>query len=233
MSHYNKYNLNSLYRYFSDINHMQKFIERGEVYCNSLSFFLSCEEKSRRDETEDACVYRPLSGLEVFNQTTQTKPILSMQFNSKVKEPNRIFIFCMSGVLSETLYKKFKAQACVEIFNADEFRNRLSAKISSKFKEGILKNDQLLSDFVTYVSTADPPGVRHACPDQIIMAKSDRFKDEVEYRFAFADCADAFEVNNVEYTLSEGTVPTLSTKEKSVLEIGPLSDICKVTEDFK
>jgi hypothetical protein len=218
-----------IYKYFGNKEHLKKFLERGEIYFNSLSFFLSCEDNSRRDETEDTYIYAPKNGLRVNNLTTSSEHTLIGQLNSKVKEPNRIFVFCASGDLSKHLYKKFCAQGCVAILDVEEFNRRLHSKIKEARRQGTIENDELLSEFVTYYSPNSEPGTRHACPDQIIMSKRDIYRDEKEYRFAFADYAGAFEVNNVEYSLAlHPPPPTASTYGSQILQIGSLADICNI-----
>src|SRR5690606_811202 len=105
----------SLYRYFSDKEHLRKFMERGEVYINSLSYYLTCESESRRDPSEDANIYAPESGLVITNQTTGMTFTVPAQLISKVGGADRIFVFCASTQLSDHLYRKFAAAGCVRI----------------------------------------------------------------------------------------------------------------------
>lgn len=217
-----------IYKYFGEKKHLNSFLEDGEVYFNSLSFFISCEDKSRRDNEEGTCIYRPTGGLLVTNLTTQKTFTLPGQFNSKIKSPDRIFVFCVSNDLSKDLYQKFRAQGCIEILDAEEFKRRLQSQITEAHRQGKLGSDQLMAGPVSYFPLNEEPGTRHACPDQIVMAKSEDYKDEKEFRFAFSLDAGAFDVNNVEYSLSPSSVPTNSGLASQTFRLGSLVDICKV-----
>lgn len=94
----------------------------------------------------------------------------------------------------------------------------------------------LLAGEVEYFDSQHEPGTRHACPDQIVMSKVDRYSDEKkterysdekEYRFAFAIDKDAFAVNNVSYSLAHDLGSPNYALDKRVLILGNLSDICR------
>lgn len=224
--------MNSVYKYFGNKNHLCAFVENGEVYLNSLSYFISCEDASRRDESEDTYVYRPQAGLQINNLTTGQSFILPVQLNSKIQGADDIYLFCTSTELSESLFKKFGAYGCVEIFDVEAFKNRLNLKIKEFLQQENYGSDQLLDGPVVYYDASNEPETRHACPDQIVMAKPERFGEEREYRFAFSKIANTFQVNQVDYTLSS-KMPISTTKHGSVLlQLGSLSDICR-TVSFK
>ena len=222
----------SIYKYFEERSHMEEFLQDGLVYFNSLSYFLSCEDPSRKDSEEDTYVYRPNVGLRVHNLTTKKEFILfDMQINSKVTNPHQIFIFCASIKLNKVLYEKFKSKGCVEIFRSDVFKERIQSQIDILYGQKILGCNQLLSGPVDYYSCNDEPGVRHALPEKIIMQKSaDKYGEEGEYRFALAEDCNAFAVNNVKYFLSTKSVSTSTPPNHKILRLGPLLDICRVAE---
>ena len=113
-----------IYKYFGNQAYLDSFLA-GEVYFNSLSFFLSCEDMSRRDDAEDRFIFRPHRGLQVTNHTTRSEFVLHGQLNSRVKNPDRIFIFCASTKYCRSLIRKFGAQCCVEVSNVQEFKRRI------------------------------------------------------------------------------------------------------------
>ena len=224
--------MTSLFKYFGDKKWMKSFLEDGEVYFNSLSYFISCEDKSRKDINEDACIIKPDEGLEITNLRTQQTLIFDGQLNSKVKAPDRIYVFCTSTEFNEKLYQKFNAQGCVEISDVDKFKNRLQSKITETYRQERFGNDQLIAAPVNYFSLSDEPLARHACPDQIVMGKDENYKEEKEYRFAFSLDAGVFDVNNVTYNLSRSSVPTNSKLTHQILCLGSLLDICKDTKSM-
>jgi hypothetical protein len=86
----------------------------------------------------------------------------------------------------------------------------------------------LLQGDVDYYKEENEPGVRHACPDKIIMSKVHRFSDEREYRYAFALDKNAFQVNNVDYSLSNDVTISNTVGRPRILKLGNLLDICKI-----
>ncbi len=221
--------MSPIYKYFSKQCHLQSFLENGEIYFNSLSYFLSCDDDSRRDRSEDVTLYRPKSGL-VGNIVTTGKPFAlpAQQLISRVNASDSIFVFCTSAEFSVRLYQKFNAEGCIEISNPDEFKERLQAKINELVDGGNGANKTLLAGRIEYYDSAESPGARHACPDQIVMAKPDHFSDEAEFRFAFAKDQNAFDVNNVQYSISsELDAPNAASRHLS-LRLGSLTDICQV-----
>ena len=222
---------NKIFKYFKNSTFQNQFVDLGEVYFNSLSYFLTCEDSARRDITEPLNVYRPDSGLKI-NITDSEKTLTDQRFLiSQIKNPHRVFIFCTSLEFSGHLQKKFDASGCVEIYDLSEFKKRLQKALIYKSRLGLIKNKTLLSDKIQYYEVKNEPKARHACPDQIIMSKPfDDFSDEKEYRFAFSRDKDAFNVNNVQYLLSPQIPLTTWPNSHQVLRLGSLRDICKIVD---
>lgn len=198
------------------------------MYFNSLSYFLNCEENSRRDETENVNIYRPSGGLVINNLATGETFTVQAQLNSQVDGADRIFIFCVSAEYSTHLQSKFCAYGCVEISDVDTFKDRLQSKIKDHLGMSELKREAFLSGLVDYYNITAAPGARHACPDQIVMAKPERFAEEKEYRFAFTDDVTLFDVNNVRYDVSSGAHQASPISGHALLKLGSLADICKI-----
>lgn len=198
---------------------------KGEVFFNTLSYFLSCEDLARRDANEGTNIYKPPDGLEVTNVTTNQKFKDHRGLISRIKHPERVFVFCTSLELSDNLFKKFSASGCAEISDVKELSNRISRHLRRSAHK--IKNKEILSGRVEYYNFGDKPEARYACPDQIIMSKSENFSDEKEYRIAFAKDANAFEVNNVDYYLSNSLTSYIKIGKPKKLSLGDLTDIAK------
>lgn len=216
-----------LFKYFSKHEYAENFISKGEAYFNSLSYFLSCEEVGKRDLYEDANIYKPINGLQITNVSSNVKSVDLRSLISKLKSPHRVFVFCTSTVLNEQLWKKFNSVSCVEITNREKFKQRIAKAIVKPILR--LKNKTLLAGEVEYFNSQDEPGTRHACPDQIVMSKIDEFSHEKEYRFAFAIDKEAFDVDNVSYSLAYDVESPTYTIDYKVIRLGNLSDICRLT----
>jgi hypothetical protein len=219
---YNKI-METLYKYFDCEAHMRAFIN-GEVYFNSLSYFISTEDESRRDKGENLNVYEPDGGLKI-TKTTGGKIILPASLISRVSNPQNYYIFCVSKVRNRKLYKDFNAAEIVKIHNLVEFRKRMKRAIVRLRQKCIIKNDTLLDGPVEYYSVEGLPGTRYACPDEIIMAKLNLFEYQKEYRFAFAKRKNAFVVDNVDYGIENKKLYREYPISNQVLNLGDLSDI--------
>ncbi len=217
---------NSTFKYFSQESYLDGFLKNGEVFFNTLSYFLSCKDPARRDETEDSNIYKPADGLQITLTERQQQLVDHRGLISKVKNAHRIFVFCTSLELSEELSKKFCSVGCVEIFDIEEFKIRLKKRIKSPAHN--IKNKELLSGKVDYYNLAQESDTRHACPDQIIMSKIEHFSDEKEYRIAFAKDANAFAVNNIDYYLANSPIPSSKEGIPKKLILGNLTDIARV-----
>lgn len=216
----------SVFKYFGQKQHLESFVSKGEVMFNTLSYFLSCEDEARRDYLEDSNIYRPSNGLQITLTKTQQKLTDPRALISKVKNPHRVFVFCTSTENSDYLYQKFSAEGCVEILNLDQFKKRMLHVIKKPIHN--IKNQTLLANAVSYYDHQQEVGTRHACPDQIIMSKLMNFSEEKEFRFAFAKDKNAFDVNNVDYSLSSGIVPSNLVGNGKKLILGDLTDIVRV-----
>lgn len=217
-----------LYKYFQNADFQQEFLEEGVVYFNSLSYFLSCEDISRRDDKEDLSLYRPHAGLEIntdFGVSFRDPRF----FVSRIKKPDSVFVFCTSKACNPDLFKKFNAAGCISILDVNEFEKRLKKALLKKARLGIIKNTTLISGPVSYYNQEDESGTRYACPDQIIMSKLAHpcFMAEEEYRFCFAKDEDAFDVDNLDYMVASGLLAFKGRNGFQKLRLGDLRDICK------
>ncbi|MFZ4125414.1 MAG: hypothetical protein ACOYJ2_05015 [Rickettsiales bacterium] len=217
---------NSVFKYFSQKPNLDNFLKNGEVFFNTLSYFLSCEDPIRRDEIEDSNVFKPVNGLQITLTDSQQQLVDHRGWISKIPNAHRVFVFCTSLELSEKLSQKFGSVGCVEIFDIEEFNRRLKKRIRNPAHN--IKNQEFLSGKVDYYNLVLESGPRHACPDQIIMSKIERFSDEKEYRIAFAKDANAFAVNNVNYYLANSPIPSTKVGTPKKLILGDLTDIARV-----
>ncbi len=214
-----------LYKYFGCDEHMRAFL-KGQVYFNSLSYFITTEDESRRDEGENMNVYEPDGGLKI-TKITGEKIVLPASLISRVRDPQNYFVFCTSKEKSRKLRDNFNAVEIVKIHNLFEFRKRVKRAIVRLRRKCIIKSGRLLEGPVEYYSAEGLPGARHACPDKIIMAKLDVFEYQKEYRFAFAKRKNAFAVYRVNYSIEDEVLCRGYPKENEVLNLGNLSDICE------
>lgn len=215
----------TLYKYLP-YPYAELFVASGEVKFRSLSYFLACEHDERGDDLEGTRIYEPATGLEITKQTGE-KVRMQGSFRSSVKEPDKLFIYSTSTLLSADLALKFQADTCVEIADIGTFVARLKTAIRRKPRA---KLKTLIHGKVTYYRTENPPEEAWALPDLIVMHKPQRFADQCEYRFAFSTKADAYEFENVNLTLVKGRRARISiaTYPAMLLKLGPMSDCCRM-----
>lgn len=204
---------------------MRSFIDKGEVMFNPLSYFLSCEDKSRRDEFEGANWYMPPDGLVLTNVETKQNIIFNGGFASQI-DSNRVFIFCASIEFSELLYKKFGSIGCVEILDLEKFKRLIRSQVKHRMLS--IKNKECLVGEVSYYNPELPSGTRYACPDQIIMSKRICYSYEKEFRIAFAQDKNAFAVDKPQYSLTRNFLSHSVEARGKKLILGNLSTITKV-----
>lgn len=217
---------NGAFKYFGQKSHLDAFLKNGEVFFNTLSYFLSCEDPTRRDETEDSNIYMPLDGLQITLTKSHQQLVDHRGLFSKIKNGHRVFVFCSSLELNEKLFQKFCSFGCVEIVDLKQFSNRIKKAIRNPVHQ--IKNRELLSGKVEYYDLTQQSGVMHACPDKIIMSKINQFSDEKEYRIAFAKDANAFAVNNVDYYLANSPIISAKVGTPKKLILGNLMDIARI-----
>jgi hypothetical protein len=215
----------ALYKYLP-YRYAEPVVAGGEVMFRSLSYFLACEHDERGDDLEGTRSYEPATGLEITKQTGE-KVRMQGSFRSSVREPDKLFIYSTSTLLSANLALKFQADTCVEIADIGTFVARLKTALRRRPRA---KLKTLIHGKVTYYRTENPPEEVWALPDMIVMHKPQRFADQCEYRFAFSTKADAFEFENVNLTLVQGQPAKLATAAypAMLLKLGPMSDCCRI-----
>ncbi|TAM81960.1 MAG: hypothetical protein EPN47_11205 [Acidobacteria bacterium] len=215
----------TLYKYVPS-PYAGRFVSKGEVLFRALSYFLACEHDERGDNAEGIRIYEPEDGLEITKQTGERLRIQG-SFRSSVKEPNKIFVFSTSLLLSGDLAQKFQADACVEIADVGTFVARLRTALRRRHRA---KLKTLICGEVTYYRNENPPKEVWALPDRIVMHKAQRFASQREYRFVFSTKTDAYDFENVTLALVRGQQPRLKVGSypAMLLKLGPMTDCCRI-----
>ena len=215
-----------IFRYFSNGVFLDDFLEIGLLYFNSLSFFLDCEDAERKDPFEDVSVFAPKQGLEINRNASRIPIRLDSQFTSAVKNPHRIFIYCTSISRSSLLTQKFSATSIVRINDIDEFVRRIKKQLNNPLRR--ISERQFLHGPVHYYDYEEPPGIRWALPDEIVLSKTSNFSIEQEYRFAFSLDHNSFAPYNIDTTIGPKVRKLKKQNNHRILRIGNLRDICEV-----
>ncbi len=197
----------------------------GNVYHQTLAYFRDFEDAEAEsvvgDQLESTRLYRPADGLRVNNLTEGISFDLQAGFESRVKA-GEIYIFCCSSVLKDSLVKKFKAEACVEIQNPDIFIKRWKAALPHDAKHFNKKVD--------YYKPSRGPGNTWPQPHLIATGKPELYAYQKEYRFGFS-ITDALEFGQATQELVDRKgrpKPNPAEHHQWTLEQGSLRDICKL-----
>ena len=216
----------SRYKYFSKLDHANKFMG-GKVYHQTLAFFRDYEDKAAKqiigDEFESTRIFRPVDGLQINNHTQGTNGPLQMGFESSARA-GEIYVFCVSLTFTDELKKEFGAVACVEIQEPLKFIQRWLAGLPEGASDFAKKVDYYRQDH----------GPANVWPQSHLIAttKLNRFAYQQEYRFGFCttNALDFGQTTQVLRDRKVRPVPKPEEHDNKTLDLGDLSDICKLYE---
>lgn len=199
-------------------------VNKGELLFRPLSYYRAVEDPVRGDKNEGVCSMeiKETHSFSLKINGSHEMPIEMEQLNKCVINTDDIFISCFS--LGENLYNKFTESCKVTIIDFDAFLKRL--KESLKF----IPNSGLFHREVTYKNRLTSDEAEDA---EVSFIKGLRFKDEQEYRFAFAIKSGQIEgIDGVHYKgeVIENSLSPLSFVKTIALKakMGNLEDIAKV-----
>jgi hypothetical protein len=212
-----------IYRYFSSKEFCDEFLFRGKVLFRPRSYFLACEDESRRDSTEASNIFAPEDGLKITKLNYNENLTLDIQLISSIPNPDQVFIYCSSTQFSAALFERFNAVYCIKI-NRKKFECRVKEHLQKNFKYKFVYAGKAID----YYDPALPPDTRHADPERIVFSKPKHFEIESEFRFTFSQNPDAFNVNNVSCVLTNNhSRPTSNIPGNDFfLEIGNVERCC-------
>jgi hypothetical protein len=218
----------SLYKYFSDRKWAEAFL-KGEVLFHSLAYFRDYEDEGiRNDKNEGTAIYRPEGGL-VINNITQGKTFISpgSAFESRAN-PEEIFVFCTSRVLSDELAARLEMKTCVEIMKIQTFCTRIRNGLRAR--PGTI----LRSGRVEYYEETEGGSPRWALPDMIALSKlKEKYEWQHEYRVLFCSTdALGFEKSSQRLVWGEAKkeAPKPTEHHEYLVKARSLQDICRLHE---
>lgn len=217
----------TLYKYISD-QFVNDFVEKGLLLFRNLTYFRQYEDNRRGDPLEG--FHRDNPDNDITLSCPYTGRILAKGDFSFLNSINTdlIFVFCMSRVYKEDLYREFETNVCVEITDLEEFEKRARfavMRLLSAHKSG------LLTGYVNYYSHNAPVGFDIKEPKNLAFAKGVHYEHQEEFRLVFGTTKKAFNLKqqivvNASYDfLAEAR--NGHAREK-LLKIGDLRDITKI-----
>lgn len=218
----------SLFKYFSDHAYAKQFLN-GRVYHQTLGFYRDYEDATAKqvigDEFESTRIYRSENGLLINNLTQGKSSKLPKGFGFESStRAGEIYVFCLSLSMKDELVREFQSKICIEIVKPTIFINRWRAALPKATKH--------FSKKVDYYKPEDVPGNVWPQPHLIATTKLDCFSYQEEYRLGFS-VTEALDFEQVELQLIERKKrpsPKYDEHHQWTIELGNLSDICKLHE---
>ena len=132
-----------LYKYLPQ-QFVKKFVDRGNLLFRNLSYFRKIEDKGRNDFLEGLHMDYPNNDMIIETTNGRTRWEGRAAFLNSIN-PDRVFVFCLSEILSNELFIEFNADTCVEIIETEEFISRCNETISrqQRFSESGLLHDRV------------------------------------------------------------------------------------------
>jgi hypothetical protein len=119
-----------LYKYLPS-EYARAFLDKGEVLFRKLTYFIKQEDKVRGDPWEGT--HRNVSQNDcAINLGDRKRIVGEFSVLNSINNADLVYIFCLSELNSENLMNEFKSDACIEIFDPDEFIRRIRFAIMRK-----------------------------------------------------------------------------------------------------
>ncbi len=218
------------YYRFSSEESAKHFINEGQIYFNSLSYYKNYygENIAIKDEKEGSIENNiPTQNIEItFNEYTFLKKDIASDniiVKNALREPENFFIFCLSNRYDEILYEKFEADTCVEIEDIEEFSNRIRKVLPDNYKLNF--NDVEYYD-IKNIKLPDKPLCLYKNKDYEYQSES-RFWIYIPYLSNSKCKANGFNIGQFENMITHLKFQCLE------LKIGKLDDICKIIKSKK
>lgn len=169
-----------LYKYLPS-RYAPEFLERGEILFRNLTYFRQHEGRVRGDVYEGIHKNQPGTDIVLESLSQGIRAVGKFPFLNSTNS-DLVFAFCLSKRLSKGLMAEFECDACIEIFNPDEFIRRIRftlARLISVHRVG------LLAQSVDYYDPAEPALFDVEEPKQLAFVKNEFYKEQEEFRLCF------------------------------------------------
>jgi len=214
----------ALYKYLPS-KYASAFLDRGEILFRNLTYFRQHEGRIRGDPYEGIHKDHPGTNVVLENLTQESKIAGKFSFLNSTNS-DLVFAFCLSKKLSTDLMLEFESDACIEIFEPNEFIRRVRfalARLISAHPIG------LLAQPVHYYHPAEAACFDIKEPTQLAFAKNKSYAEQEEFRLSFGTIK-AFklvqQITPPHYDPYDDAIKG-QTKEK-LIKIGALRDVARL-----
>ena len=190
----------SLFRYLS-AQRVDSFLS-GSMRFMQMCYYQGLETAAG-DTMEAIRPFAPPGGL-VINPGSPASSQTPGDAMIATVDAQKLYVFCLSRILSDHLYERFSADRCVEIRDVSRFVTRMRAGVR-RVGEKRVPPLSLLMHYgpVIYYDETLGPGPSYRIPEQVAMRKRLSFQDECEQRFIYAE-ADLFAFGATSLFLQRG-----------------------------
>ncbi|WP_395375480.1 hypothetical protein [Marinicella sp. W31] len=217
--------MNKLYKYVPS-QYLESVFEKGELLFRNMSYFKQCEGKIRGDLLEGTHWDNPDNDIAIKGLTKRVTVKGNYSILNSI-DSDLIFIFCLSKKFDEVLFSEFNCDACIEIYDIEEFikRVRFAVRRLIAFREvGLLHRE------VMYYETNEPLQLDLDEVKNLVFMKEYSYSNQKEYRLVLGKKNSLKRkvriIDNDRYSLFHN-LDKGTAKEKKVT-IGNLSDIAKI-----
>jgi hypothetical protein len=215
-----------LYKYLPS-RYLDSFVGQGLLLFRNLTHFRKIEDIGRRDLLEGLHLDYPDNPVSVTSLDGSARFYGRAAFINSINT-QLLFVFCLSEILDDSLFKKFSSDACVEIINPSEFIRRCRVAVAKTF---FFRDSPLLDRGISYYMPNRPAPIDVHNPRHLAFCKHESYADEHEYRLAFA-LRGAFKQTRRLVRMGGGfsfdEELEVLTSDKREVTIGPISDIVTV-----
>jgi len=168
-----------LYKYLPS-RFADDFVRRGDLFFCNLAHFRKIEDRGRRDLLEGLHMDRPDGSITIEMKSSGYRWQGKASFLNAI-DPQRLLVLCLSELLLDSLFEKFRSDTCVEITDPSEFIRRCRMAVEKQFQ---FRDSDLLHGGVLYYAPNRPAPIDVTNPKQIPFCKHETYSQEREYRLA-------------------------------------------------
>lgn len=213
-----------LYKYLPS-KFVSAFIDKGEILFRNLAHFHNIEDVAIGDDNEGIHTDAPDNDVTLSMVNSYVKSVGKYYAVNKLKYPDLVFAFCLSNSKNSELLTSLKYDACIEIYNPDEFVRRVRVKVMQS-----LSTDKKFGLIAKSANYYDPKlkanfSIQDARELPFVKNKSYEYQDE--FRLVFGK-KKGFDLT--QQFLMPGHIEhkNLRLGAKKIIKINALHDVARV-----
>lgn len=156
------------------------FVRRGDLLFRNLAYFRKIEDRGRGDLLEGLHMDRPDNPIAIEAVDTRVRWQGRGAFLNSI-DPQRLLVFSLSEILTDSMFGEFNADTCVEIMDPPEFIRRCRIAVGRQLH---FRDSSLLYGRVFYYAPNRAAPIDVTNTRQIPFCKHEAYSHQREYRLA-------------------------------------------------